>query len=146
MQSLTQAYDYIYWENQSGYYPAIKYPGIPCTSLDPLSSTQTGKSNFSVTSSECKLTTASFWGSLQKNTWIVRISIVTPTMIFAFCQQNRGKVRQKKKKKWRSGERSAFIIQFTIVLTGMLDFPGPKMHQLRLLESYSSVNSCRTKQ
>lgn len=48
MQSLTQAYDYIYWENQSGYYPLIKYPGILCTSFDPLSSTQTGKSNFSV--------------------------------------------------------------------------------------------------
>lgn len=55
---------------------------------------------------------------------------------FCFLSIKSEKFAKKKKKKWRSGEQSAFIIQFTIVLTGMLDFPGPEMHQLRLLESY----------
>lgn len=43
IQSLTQACDYSYWEDQPGYCPLILYPGIPCTSFDQ-SPTQTTKS------------------------------------------------------------------------------------------------------
>lgn len=36
----------------------------------------------------------------------------------------------------RSEEQSVFTKQFSFVLTGMLNFLGPEMHPLQLLESY----------